>query len=382
MAAVAGLALAWTAMYLCAVPLADHMAGTRDFVQYWAAGQRLAHHANPYDRKAMMRMEHAAGLPINKVLMMLNPPWALPLVYPLGFLNIRIAVLLWSLILLGCLLVSVRMVRQMHGSPPNDLHWLALSFTPALICLFIGQTSLFALLGLVLFLRYHRDRPFAAGASLWLCLLKPHLFLPFAAALAAWMVMNRSYKILAGALAALAASSAAASCIDPQAWTRYLAMMRSPTVQNEFIPCLADAARQWLAPQAISLQYGPAALCCVWAVIYFWRRRGQWDWMANASPLILVSLLAAPYCWVYDQCLAIPAIMHGAYLTRSRKLLAVLSLLILATFFQLFFVMNIRSPLWLWPMPAWLAWYLLARAASGQGAAPAAGESAAQAASR
>jgi hypothetical protein len=170
--------------------------------------------------------------------------------------------------------------------------------------------------------------------------------------------------VLAGAAAAIALSCAAAFFIDPGAWPDYIRMMRSPTVENEFIPCLADAIRHWLIPQAIWLQYLPAALGCVWAVLYFWRRRAQWDWIANASPLMLVSLLAAPYCWFYDQCLAIPAVMHGAYVTRSRKLLTVLSLLILVAFFQLCLV-KIASPLWLWPAPAWLAWYLFARAAAG-----------------
>jgi hypothetical protein len=378
-AAVAGLALAYAAVFLCAAPFSGRLTGTRDYISYWATGYQLVHHANPYDKAAMTPLEHSAGLAIKATLLMRNPPWALPLAYPLGFLGPRIAAIPWSLILLGCLLLSVRLIRQMHGFLPpgprpvlgdpgplsNSLHWLGLGFTPALICLIMGQTTLLALLGLALFLRYHGERPFASGAALWLCLLKPHLFLPFAAALAAWMGMNRSYKILAGALAALAASSAAAFWIDPAAWGDYLRMMRSPGVQNDAIPCLADAIRRWLAPQSIWVQYLPAALGCAWAVLYYWRRRAQWDWKTNASPLMLVSLLTAPYCWFYDQCLAIPALMQGAYITRSRVLLTALSLLILAAFFQLCFV-QIASPWWLWPAPAWLAWYLLAMGALGE----------------
>ena len=83
-ASVTGLGLAVTALFLCVVPLADHMAGSRDFVSYWATGHQLVHHANPYDRTAVMRIEHAAGLKEDAVLLMRNPPWALPLAYPLG----------------------------------------------------------------------------------------------------------------------------------------------------------------------------------------------------------------------------------------------------------------------------------------------------------
>jgi len=364
-AIVGGLALALTILFLFAVPVAGKLSASRDFVSYWATGQLLVRHANPYDRDAVAALEHSAGLTVKAVLIMRNPPWALPLAYPLGFLPLRLAGILWSLILLACLLISVRMVRELHGAPPNRIHWLGLAFTPGLICLTMGQTALFALLGLVLFLRLHRSRPFAAGAALWLCALKPHLFLPFAAALAAWIVVSRGYKLLAGAAAAIALSSAAAFAIDPSAWRDYIQLMRSPAVENEFIPCLADAMRHWYLPQAAWLQYLPAALCCLWAFIYFWRRRASWDWVTNSSPLMLVSLLAAPYCWFYDQCLAIPALMHGAYVTRARKLLAALALAILVVDGEICGV-PVISPLWLWTAPAWLAWYLFARASAGK----------------
>ncbi len=141
-------------------------------------------------------------------------------------------------------------------------------------------------------------------------------------------------------------------------------MMRSPAVENEFIPCLADAMRHWLDPQAVWLQYSPAALCSFWALIYFWRRRTRWDWLTCASPLMLVSLLAAPYCWFYDQALAIPALLDGAYATRSRSLLAILALAILLADIEIC-VVKVISPLWLWTAPAWFVWYLFARASAG-----------------
>jgi hypothetical protein len=365
---VAGLALILTVLFFAIQVLgksagADSQAGSRDFVSYWATGRQLIHHANPYDRDAISALEHAAGLDVRAVLIMRNPPWALPLAYPLGFLNLRVAAILWSLLLLACLLLSVRIVRQLYESPEspaNRLHWLALAFTPALICLTMGQTALLALLGLVLFLRWHGSRPFLAGASLWLCALKPHLFLPFVAALAVWIVFSRAWKLAAGAAAALALSSAVASLIDPHAWLDYARLMRSPAVENEFIPCLSSALRQWIDPKATWLQYLPAALCCLWAIVYFWRYRATWDWKTDGSLLMLVSLVAAPYCWFYDQCLAIPALLDGAYTTRSRNLLAVLALAIFVMDIEICAV-RVISPLYLWTAPAWLAWYVCAR---------------------
>jgi Glycosyltransferase family 87 len=356
---VAGLGLTLAALFFFAVPFAGQLAGSRDFVSYWATGHLLVHHANPYDRDAIARLEHAQGLDLRAVLMMRNPPWALVLAWPLGWMPLRVALVIWSLALLGCLIVSVDLLRSLHGSQPNYIHWLGLGFTPALLCLTMGQTSLFALLGLVLFLRYHVQRPFAAGLALWLCALKPHLFLPFGAALTLWIVVSRAWKIVAGAAAALAITSAISLALDPQAWPDYIRMMRSPLVENDFIPCLPDVLRHWLWPQHAWTQYLPAALACLWAVLYYWRRRAHWRWTANGSPLMLVSLLLAPYAWFYDQCLVIPALLHAAYAVRSRGLLAALALMILAADIQLCAV-KVISPVWLWTAPAWLVWYLLA----------------------
>lgn len=366
-ATVAGLALALVILFIFAVPLARNLAASRDFVSYWATGRQLVLHANPYDSNSIANLEQSAGLKYKVALLMRNPPWALPLVYPLGFLSTRIAATLWTLLLLASLLLCIAILHRLYGSPSNHIHWLGFAFTPAIICLTMGQTSLFALLGLVLFLRLHRPRPFAAGAALWLCALKPHLFLPFAAALAAWVVVSRSYKLLAGAVSALALSSAAAYAMAPSAWADYLRMMRSPAVENDFIPCLAVLTRQWIRPQTAWLQYLPAALCCVWAIFYFWRRRTSWDWLTSGSPLILVSLLAAPYCWLYDQCLAVPALLHGAYVTRSRTLLAALAALILLMDIEIC-VVRVSSTFYLWTAPIWLVWYLMARASADQAA--------------
>lgn len=369
-AVVAGLALAVVVLYIFAFPVAGKLAASRDFVSYWATGQQLVRHGNPYDRVAISALEHSAGLDERAVLIMRNPPWALLLAYPLGFLGLRVAGILWTLLLLACLLLSIRMVRQLHASPPDQIHWLGFAFTPALICLTMGQTTLFALLGLVLFLRFHAHRPFAAGAALWLCALKPHLFLPFAAALLAWILVTRSYKLLAGALSAIALTSAAAFLIDPTAWPDYARMMRSPAVVGQFIPCLADAARHWFAPRAVWLQYLPAVVCSVWALIYYWRGRRHWDWLASSSPLVLVSLLAAPYCWFYDQCLAIPALLDGAYATRSRKMLVILALIILAADIEISAV-KVTSAFYLWTAPAWFVWFLFARVSASKVPAPA-----------
>ena len=369
-AIVCGLAFAFTALFLCVVPLSGSIAGSRDYVVFWATGQQLLHHSNPYDLAAMSRLERSAGLNVGaSALFMRNPPWGLPLAAPLGFIGVRIGALLWSLLMLGCLVLSVHLLWRMHGCPAIRLHWLALSFGPALICVMMGQTSLLALLGYVLFLYLHRTRPFMAGVSLWLCMLKPHLLVPFGVVLLLWIVISRSYKLLAGAIVAMAVSCAITWWLYPAAWIDYAHMMHGAGLDTEYIPCIIVVLRLWLSPHAMWLQYLPPALGCAWALSYFWSRRHVWDWMRHGSLVVLVSLVAAPYSWIYDGGLAIPALLEGAYLTRSRALLVILAVASLTVEIQLVSGIKITSPLYLWTVPAWLAWYLLAvgfpRAANG-----------------
>jgi len=355
------LAFALMAIFLCVVPLSGSATSTRDYVVFWATGHQLIHHANPYDPVAMDQLERAAGLDAGYgILYMRNPPWALPLVLPLGLMNEQIGGLFWSLLLLGCLVFSARLMRAIQGNPQNRIHWIAYSFAPTLICLFMGQTTLFALLGLALFLRFHRTHPFNAGLALWLCSIKPHLFLPFCTVLLAWVFVSKTYRVLAGAAVALTASCAVTWLLDPLAWSGYSAMMHAPSVEKEFIPCMSVVMRLWLLPDAVWLQYLPTVLACAWALAYYWRKRESWNWTEDGGLLMLVSIIAAPYCWPYDQTIAMPALLQRAYATRSRLMLAILALASIPVMGALMAGIKITTSFYLFIAPAWLAWYLTA----------------------
>jgi len=359
-----GLAFGLTMLFFLVTLINGSTAGTRDFVVYWAAGSQLAHHANPYDRETISQIERTAGLPTAyNAMFVRNPPWTLPITLPLGYVGLRVGSLLWSLLLIACLALSVRLLWLMHGRPRNRIYWLAISFGPALVCLIVGQTSIFALLGLVLFLHLHRTRPFLAGASLWFCALKPHLFLSFGVVLLVWVIVSRSYQIVLGGLSALAASSALVWLLDPLAWSQYAQMMRTSGIQKEFIPCLSIVLRLWISPERAWLQYVLACGACVWALVYYWRRRHVWNWQTDGSLLMLISLVTAPYYWLFDQALLLPAILQGAYATRSRKVLAALAIGSMLVELALFGGTWKPSAMYLWTVwtaPAWLGWYLIA----------------------
>jgi hypothetical protein len=356
---VCTLVLTFFVIGLCLLIVNGNNPVGRDVVSFWVAGRQIVHHANPYDSASVLQIERSVGFSSqSQVLLMRNPPSALCLVIPLGFLGLRAASLLWTLLLLAAMALSVHMLWQLQDRPRNKLHYLAYSFAPALLCILGGQTALFALLGLVLFLRFHQDRPFVAGLSLWLCALKPHLFLPFAVVLLLWVVLRCAYRLLAGAILALVASSLIAWLLDPSVWAQYAQMMRSSGIQDEFIPCLAVALRFAIHRQTMALQLLPALVACAWAVYFFCKRRDRWDWMQDGALLMLVSLFASPYAWITDQAVLIPALLAGVYRATTRAQLGTFALASAAIELAQVLGANLHSAVYLWTTPFWLAWYL------------------------
>ncbi len=361
------LAAIFTILFLCFLPTDRATVARRDYIVYWATGQQLVRHGNPYDPTAISQIEHDAGFRGGASYYMRNTPWALPLAFPLGFVSPMVAVLPWSLLMLALLAVSVRILWKLFGGvaigPANHLDWLGYCFPPALWCVILGQTSIFLLFGFTLFLRFVKTRPFAAGAALWLCSIKPHLFLPFALVLLVWIFVARAWRVLAGAVTAFAAGALITTCIDPAAWSQYAYYMRTSVVTREFTPCLADLLRDSIRPNAEWLAFVPAVLACLWALAWFWPRRHHWDWLEQGPLLVLVSLLVAPFGWIFDQSLALPAVLRGASQTSSQLLLSILAVIYLLVEFQLV-RFDLHSAAYLWITPAWLAWYLFARASS------------------
>jgi hypothetical protein len=342
--------------------LSDKNAAERDFISYWAAGEQLAHGANPYDFGAVRSLELAEGRdPGEPLLMMRNPPVALFLAYPLGLANPKTALILWLLTLLGALSVSIWILWLLNGGTESRFHLFGYLFAPALTCLMAGQIGIFLLLGITLFLWLHRSRPFLAGAALVVCALKPHLFLPFALVLLLWAARSRAWRMLAGFSAALAASCALSFWLDPQAWTQYGQMMRAGGAVNEAVPVLSVAFRNLVDRNAAWLQFLPEAGACAWALWYFWTRRNRWSWMDEGLLLLLVGAMCTPFGWLTDESMLLPAVLAGLYrAAEARRSIVPLVLIAGAVLVEVLAGVKVTSFFYLWTTPAWLAWYLWA----------------------
>ena len=336
-------------------------AGNKDFISYWAAGQLLIRHSNPYDPAAVYELEKSAGFRESKPLLMRNPPFALVLALPLGLVPAKLGVVLWSILLVAAIMASVRLLWSIHGRPPDRLHLFGYIFAPAVACLPLGQTSVFALLGLVLFLRFHRTMPFAAGACLAFAAIKPHLFVLFGLVLLLWVFNRRAYPVLLGVTAAIACALIPVMYFDPSVFSHYLPVLSQAGAESKVIPSLSAVVRIAIDPQAAWPQFVPVICGCLWAVWYFSQHTKEWNWDTHGSRLLLASVWVAPYSWFTDEIVVLPAIMQGLYTSasRGRSLLSfgIIDGLALAA---VVLGVPVGSGFYIWTSTAWLIWFLYA----------------------
>lgn len=334
-------------------------AANRDFISYWAAGVELIHNADPYEPQAILALERSAGYQGERPLLMRNPPFAMFLTLPLGLLRPKTGAILWSLAIIACLAVSIRILWTLHGRPKGRLHLAGYFFPPALACLLAGQTGAFLLLGLVLFLAMERKSPTAAGLALLLCALKPHLFLPFAVSLTLWMISVRPWRMLLGLIAGCVSASVVATLFRPAIWSDYVALLHTAGIESEFIPTFSAVLRVAVDRNAAWLQFVPVALGCIWAAWYFLRHRLVWDWRREGSLVILVSLWLAPYAWFTDETALLPPILAALYtLDRTRRPIWPVAIPAAVALVEVLSHVPLTSGLYIWTSTAWLAAYV------------------------
>ena len=349
------------------VSMTDADAAKRDFIGYWAAGQQMAHGASPFDARAVLQLEQATGLGDLQIKLTPSPPAGLSLLLPLGYMSAKAGLVLWMMVQLACLAASIAIVWLMAGRPASRLHLFGFLFAPAVACIMAGQVGIFCLLGVALFLYLHKTHPFWAGVALLPCSLKPHLFLPVVLVLLLWSILQRSSRVLVGFVVALAASDAVVTLFDPHIWSQYFAMIHTGGLQGRFAPTLSAYLRWDVAAQAGWLEYLPTIAACIWAAWFFWSRRARWDWANEGLVVLLVSLMCAPYAWITDESVLLPAVLLGVYRALDAKR-ALAPIILFAGVALVELLSNVRITSWYytWTSPAWLVWYLYAtRTAAG-----------------
>jgi len=307
---------------------------------------------------------------------MWNPPWTLPLTMTIGTVPWRIGQLLWFALNLVAVLASVAVLWRLYF---NDWRLagvaiaVACVFAPTAFLLLLGQISGLMLLGLAGFLWFTNTNRFAlAGLLAALTAIKPHLLVPFAVVLILQSVRGHAVwkSVLAGG-GLLVVCGLLPLAWNPDVWSQYREATGAghapshTTLHDWEHPTLGYEIRRALPNQPFAAMFIPLAVVVPLVVVYWWRRRMEWDWRIELPRLVLVSLLAAPYgAWVFDLVLLlVPVIQATAWLVvdgRRGLWLVAAALFMALNALALATVSQPHSTANLWIVPLTLGGYLLA----------------------
>lgn len=285
-----------------------------DFAAYWAAARLTLSRDNPYSSDNVGALQRPLGLREDQFpLVMWYPPWALPLVLPLGLMSYPGGRVAWLLVSLLALLVGAQILWRVYGGETRRYAWswlIALTFVPAFASLVWGQVGPLMLLGMALFLRFIRaERWWLAGAATLLLAPKPHLLYLFWIALALWAAWERRYAVLTATAAALMSATAISLFFRPTIIGDYLRTMIGQGPTFWITPTVGSYLRLLGGHENAWMQFLPVGIGLVWLILSGWKQRNCWRWEYQLPMITLVSVVTTPFAWVHDQVVFLPALI-------------------------------------------------------------------------
>lgn len=305
-----------------------------DFIEYWTAAHFLANRQNPYSLFDMLQAQKTLGWDEKDPLMFVSPPWAMPLILPLGFAtSYSLAWVLWVAALFTCIAISSYLLMNIYFADLRipeitdtsfNRSLFAFTFYPAILCLKYAQTAPFILIGLTGFLHFEsKKRQIFAGTFLALTMIKPQLSLLVMIAVLFRSLQQREWKTLGSMIAVVTAMTAVAIGFDPMIFRHYRELLATPYLQIN--PSgLLGIVRRWQNHGDITVSYWMQFVLPILGVIWFirqWRRhRHDWNWTHQVPLIITGSVLTAAYGWIFDQTiLVIPIIALAAEVSREHS---------------------------------------------------------------
>lgn len=325
----------WPFVLLCMSPLLYYrvaqLLGPKpifDYVTYWAAGRLFLVGGHPYSSSQVLAVERFQGWPWAQPLVMLCPPWTLPVFSIFSSLPFHLAHTLWYFLSIALDATSALALWHCFGGSRKRA-WIALAvaatFVPMIGAELLGQVTPLILASLAPFILLLRRRYyFGAGILSFGLGIKPHLLYLVVIAALIWMVRTRCWKLLLGATVTYSALIFIAVLHNPASFD-YFGESYSAAIETS---CgIGGALRSVFGMQHVWLQFLPTAVGFSWFGFYCWRIGGEFDWTRDLPILTLVSVASSPYSWYHDYILIMPAIISLAVLGASNELLPLIGYL-------------------------------------------------------
>ena len=291
-------------LWLAVAQLPPEM-GRADYRAYWGASSLLAQGQNFTDDALLIAVQQEWGFYEEFAIKTWNPPWVLVWLIPYTWVGFDTAVSLWLLTNIGVLLFSI--VAGWRMVVPDERirrrwFWLplvaAILFPSTLVALLFGQTNLMVLGGVVGFLFFlQREQPVAAGVSLALTTIKPHLVYLTLPIIFLYLIWQRQWRTLVAFGAVLLGSTVVAFLLRPTFLADYVQGTTSGNLfdwETATIVTYVSLQMGWQWVRLIGVGLLPVAIG-VW--LYY---RHRWPLLFVVETAVLLSIITMPFGWSYD----------------------------------------------------------------------------------
>jgi hypothetical protein len=336
-----------------------------DFLAYWSAARLQLTGQNPYSLEQLQSLQIAVGFKAEVPYMMWYPPWAFPLILPFGCLDYVTGRAVWLLAHLFLLVFCASILWRLYGGSQKDVlfAWvLALTFAPSTFVLRNGQMALVLLTGMVGFLYFERARnDWAAGISLYLLAVKPHLAFLFWIALGLWILERKRWTILISATLSIVVASVLPLFFNPFLITQSLNVTTKLPPFDWVTPTLGTFLRLAFGPERVFLQWLPTIVMSISLVFYWRKKKEDWSWFVQLPLLVALGLVTSVYSWASDLVLLLPLLLkislNLSYHLRIEQILYLTVYVILNCVAFGMNVFGVNGAYYAWVSPAFLFGY-------------------------
>lgn len=348
-----------------------------DFIEYWTATRLLLHGGNPYAPDELFAAQRALGWTEAGPLLMWNPPWTLSLTLPFGLLDYETAQFLWFLTHVMILFVGGRILWKVYEGDPRKSRpplLAVLTFAPGYFAVLLGQIGPLVLLGLIGFLASIKRNAWGwAGASLAVTTIKPHLLYLLWLALLVWIFRERRWRPALAFLGVTMGLAALPLLFNHDIYFQYFHLLEGDGGVRPLewaTPALGTVLAQIFEISGTWIRWLPGVISSVWVLWYAARRDRAWNWTVELPLVLLVSIATASFAWTFDHVVLLPAVVQGAvWVSQSAatpKRAIILGVHIILAVLLVSMKLFVRNDFWyFWAAPAYLLFFLYARAAMG-----------------